>query len=202
MFNIAVIGDDAKQTLFHNISSACSAYGVVRLSKRGLHRADFRIIKESRIKTGEDYDIVVLGDCLCTELSGDTAASSQSNSLIGMSAWRENFCGTKLPKTKICILDSGSKNAVKLVHKNGLTALTCSMAVYDTLTADSIADRENILISLQRDITRLDGTVLEAQDFRLNLNHDMPIYSMLASCGVLLLCGIGDTTDGSVLKFP
>lgn len=123
--------------------------------------ADFCI--EPHAKFGH-YDVMVLGENLDTD--------------------------SPLPQADICILDSGNKQAVSLAHAYHLTALTCSMSPYDTLTADAVADYENILISLRRDIVTPNGTVVEPQDFSLHLEREMPLYPILAAYGVLLSCGI------------
>ncbi|MGN0536592.1 MAG: hypothetical protein ACI4M3_01275 [Acutalibacteraceae bacterium] len=123
--------------------------------------ADFCIESDAKF---EHYDVMVLGENLDTD--------------------------STLPQADICILDSGNKQAVYLAHAYNLTVLTCSMSPYDTLTADAVADYENILISLRRDIVTTDGTVVEAQDFSLHLEQEMPLYPILAAYGVLLSCGI------------
>lgn len=164
MFKIVVVGDDAENTLTKSVCLACSAYGILSCKKQNIICADFCVLNDKSIEAGEYCDIAVFGECKSRDV--------------------------RMPKADFCILDSGNKNAAHLIYDTGLTAITCSMAVYDTLTADAVADKENILVSLRRDIVMPNGTTIEPQDFRLRLKSEMPIYSMLASCGVLMLCGV------------
>lgn len=164
MFKIVIVGDDAKNTLTKSVCLACSAYGKLIHENRSFTHAKFCILNDINIEKGEDCDIAVFGECLNLDIH--------------------------VPKANFCILDSGNKNAAHLIYNTGLTAITCSMAAYDTLTADAVVEKENILISLRRDIVMPNGTTIEPQDFRLHLKNNMPIYHMLASCGVLILCGV------------
>lgn len=164
MFKVVIIGDDSEKTLSNTIYTACAAYGSVSWAGEKSSVSDFCIESDTKnVKSGH-YDVMVLGENLNME--------------------------NPLPQANICILDSGNKQAVHLAQVYHLTALTCSMSPYDTLTVDAIADYENILISLQRDIITPDGMVVEPQDFSLHLEQEMPLYPILASYGVLLSCGV------------
>lgn len=93
-----------------------------------------------------------------------------------------------LPPRCPAILPSQNQAAVEYARETGLLPLDCGLSLRDTLTLSSRTDT-SVMISLQRPVARLDGTLLEPVDIPLPLTRKWAPYSLLCCAGVLLLTG-------------
>lgn len=79
------------------------------------------------------------------------------------------FCGGKyksniiVPKGSICICKGNDKNAISALLNKDITVVTCGMNKNNTVTFSSL--NTSYLISLQREITSVNGKTVEPFEF-------------------------------------
>jgi len=97
--------------------------------------------------------------------------------------------GIALPPQCPAILPSRNQAAVQYAQESGLLPLDCGLSLRDTLTLSSRTDTSGV-ISLQRPVARLDGTMLDPVEVPLTFTRKWAPYPLLCCAGVLLLsCG-------------
>lgn len=91
-----------------------------------------------------------------------------------------------LPPRCPAILSGENQAAVEFARRRELLPLDCGLSLRDTLTLSSRTD-SSVMISLQRPVARLDGTVLDPVEIPLSLTQKWTPYPLLCCAGVLLL---------------
>ena len=82
-----------------------------------------------------------------------------------------------------CMLLAGGQS-----REGGEKSVRCGLSAGDELTLSSIG-RDNALLSLQKDITTLSGTLLEPQEIPVELARPAEPEAVLAAAGAMLLLG-------------
>lgn len=100
----------------------------------------------------------------------------------------KRFEKQNLPKSIIGICEDNNTNALKLFKRNGLPVITCGNNPKNTLTLSSI-DGNNFVITLQREITDINGNKVYPADYKFNLNKPYSAQAVMLSCGILCLIG-------------
>ncbi len=89
----------------------------------------------------------------------------------------------------IPMADSGNSEALSLLCSIGKPVIGCSMSGSDTLSLSCRRDGEG-LVCLQRCLRTVSGRLLEPCEFSFSAPPAIPIFPLLAACGVLLLFDI------------
>lgn len=99
-----------------------------------------------------------------------------------------------LPPRLVPVFDSGNAAAVQLLAHRQRAGVACGCAPQDTLSLASLSDTQAV-VSLQRELTTLDGARVEPRDLTIRLaepgKNDAPreLFELMALSAVLLLCG-------------
>lgn len=93
-----------------------------------------------------------------------------------------------------CIYPSRNKEAQILVKESGLDKISCGDC-FDTVVLSG--NREQTVVTLQRNIRALNGSVIEAGDFPLTESSfeeegSMSVYELLAYTAIMILIGRKD----------
>lgn len=89
----------------------------------------------------------------------------------------------------LSVTESDNENALSLLRQSGSPVIGCSMSGCDTLTL-SCLDENGALVSLQRSVCTLGGTLIEPCEIKLRLSKETALFPLLAACAVLLLSDI------------
>ena len=101
----------------------------------------------------------------------------------------EKFIDLILPQTLCGICEDTNINAIKVFSKNKIPVVTCGINQKNTLTFSSI-DKKEFAITLQREITDINGNGIMPADFILSFEKSYSPQAVLLSCAVLCLLGI------------
>ncbi len=101
----------------------------------------------------------------------------------------ERFINQKIPKGMIAVCEEKNSSALEIIKNNGAPVITCGINPKNTLTFASM-EKENFIISLQREITDIKGKTVLPSDFKINLKKDYSPQAVILCCAVLLLSGI------------
>lgn len=88
----------------------------------------------------------------------------------------------------VAIVDSSDQSLLEQVAKHHIKALTCGLASVDTLTLSSYTS-DSAVISLQRQITAFDGTILEPFELPVSFISHVEPFSLLACAAVFFFLG-------------
>jgi hypothetical protein len=102
-----------------------------------------------------------------------------------------------LPKGFLCVFESQNSRAAEVLRGTGMTAVTCGMSSWDTLSIASI-DYGSAALSLQRSIRTVDGVIIEPCEITVSLTASPSPRQILAVCLTLLLAGV-DFADGYLI---
>ena len=97
--------------------------------------------------------------------------------------------GVALPEGCPVILSGQDAAAVQFARERRLLPLDCGLSLRDTLTLSSFTE-SSAVVSLQRPVVRLDGTLLEPVELPLTLSRRWESYPLLCCAGVLLVSGM------------
>lgn len=89
---------------------------------------------------------------------------------------------------KYLICNSSNINDINLSKKSNSEIITCGMALRDTATFSSFTD-DTCVFSLQRQITRIDGSKAEPFELPIICDKDDDRYAILVSHIILLILG-------------
>ncbi len=103
----------------------------------------------------------------------------------------------KLPSGFQCVLSSRNPEDAHRLGKLGIPAVACGISGRDTLSIASL-DYGNAVLSLQRSVFTLDGTLLEPHDFQVYVQKKVGPSQILPIAMVLLLLGM-DSGNGFFL---
>ena len=121
-----------------------------------------------------------------------THSAPRADNTKGVLVFDENFKNAgsfPLSQGLIPVLESNNKKAVSHLKDTSHIAITCGTGLRDTLSIASLDDMR-ATISLQRELTSINGDAYEPHDFIAHLSQKTDVYPLLAVCGTLLLCGI------------
>ena len=121
-----------------------------------------------------------------------THSAPRADNTKGVLVFDENFKNAgsfPLSQGLIPVLESNNKKAVSRLKHTSHIAITCGTGLRDTLSIASLDDMR-ATISLQRELTSINGDAYEPHDFIAHLSQKTDVYPLLAVCGTLLLCGI------------
>lgn len=121
-----------------------------------------------------------------------THSAPRADNTKGVLVFDENFKNAgsfPLSQSLIPVLESNNKKAVSRLKDTSHIAITCGTGLRDTLSIASLDDMR-ATISLQRELTSINGDAYEPHDFIAHLSQKTDVYPLLAVCGTLLLCGI------------
>lgn len=110
-----------------------------------------------------------------------------------------------LPPGLVPVFDSGNAAAVRQLAHRQERGVACGCAPQDTLSLASLSDTQAV-VSLQRELTTLDGVRVEPQDLTLRLaepdKHAPPhaLFELMALSAVLLLCGRLNGENSAILR--
>ena len=93
-----------------------------------------------------------------------------------------------LPQGCPAILSGQNEAAALFARREGLVPVDCGLSLRDTLTLSSVTETSAV-ISLQRPVARLDGSLVEPVEFPLRLGKRWSPYHLLCCGGALLLAG-------------
>ncbi len=94
----------------------------------------------------------------------------------------------ELPKGCPAILSGQNEAAALFARREGLLPVDCGLSIRDSLTLSSVTETSAV-ISLQRPVARLDGSLVEPVEFPLTLTRRWTPYHLLCCGGALLLAG-------------
>lgn len=90
---------------------------------------------------------------------------------------------------RFCVLDSQNYNDLVLAQKSSGGVITCGRSMRDTLTFSSCTE-EKCVISLQRRLQRLDGSIAEPFELPIDCDKNDDGYAILCASLLLILLGI------------
>lgn len=102
--------------------------------------------------------------------------------------------GQKIPDGFHCILNSRSRRDAELLSGMGIPVVACGMGSRDTLSIASL-DYGSAVLSLQRSLYTLQGTLLEPHDFQVHVEGKAGPAQILPTAMLLLLLGM-DSGEG------
>lgn len=177
MKKIVICGDCGSKSLTRAIISACKNNGgAAVVSGNGI------------FETNDNPSFLI------AELHNPYEINCKNGIIVFGKAVDENKTKINAEKT-VALLDTANTNALNIVRDSGSVVIGCSMSGHDTISVSGLAGFPTKMISLQRTIRTLDGDIIEPHDFQVRLTEEIPVYPLLAGCGVLLLGGIG-SADG------
>ncbi len=94
-----------------------------------------------------------------------------------------------------CIFDSQDSISARFAKEHGVKTLTCGFSPYDTVTLSSITP-EQAVVTLQREIVTIRGTVAEPADHPVFLRKSYSAQSILRAAAALILMGYAQELDG------
>ena len=170
MKSIVICGDSGDGILTHTIISACEHYGGVLTADGGMIRPkgkepDFLVRNVDTLSAVDGKGILVLGERLCP-----VPPDVQIGNVI-------------------TIVDSNNQGALHLLKRTGKTVIGCSMSDRDTMTL-SERNESGCLVCVRRTLTTWDGQTIEPCEIPVSVGEEIPVFAVLAACGVLLLCDI------------
>jgi len=136
-------------------------------------------IGESRILIDDNCDFLII------EKTGDISLLGESKFVI---------FNKHLSKTlKICtkttaIVSSSNEAALNYLSQSSQKTISCSMSTKDTISLSSITD-ESAVISLQRQLSDINGRIIEPHDMRVKLSEPADEYYICAAYALLLISG-------------
>jgi hypothetical protein len=133
----------------------------------------------------------VLPDILKTKFGSDINVSVRENK-------DERSCLICSDNGGYALVDCSSKSAAESIGRAKIPSITCGLSSKDTLTFSSIKD-DRALLSLQRTLTRFDGSIAEPQEIPINLSRLSEPYPVICAAGVFILSGTDDTISDLTL---
>lgn len=187
MVPVVVCGENKKceDRLVGTLSRSFSKYGNV-IEYRNLSFTENQDIIKSINKNSMKNFIIY-------ELPKIPIVNKTKGILIFKNSFKYDNTELKLDKL-IPIVDDQNKQAISILSHTGTSAISCGMAMHNTLSIASI-DENNAIISLQRDIKTLSDSIIEPHDFPVYYSKRIDVFSLLAVSAVLLLSNI-DSSNG------
>lgn len=93
------------------------------------------------------------------------------------------------PEHFYAIVDPSNEEAIEIIRKNNMQAITCGLSQKDTFTFSSI-DQDKAVVSLQRELFSLDGGYVEPSEIPVCFHKMDSDYGVLSSIAVLMLSGV------------
>ena len=172
MITVVLCGKDHDESINISVENAVSRYGKIVEKNRDKYREQQRY----------EHQFSLYECKMVPNLSNRQGIFVFKNSFVCL----EN---KEIPNGFIPIFDSQNKEAAAVLKGTGTAAITCGMSPRDTLSIASL-DFLSAIISLQRDIKTVHGTIIEPHEFLVTLKKEIGVYPLLATCAVLLLSEI------------
>lgn len=102
-----------------------------------------------------------------------------------------------LPDGFFCVLEAQNRQAADLLQGSGAVVVSCGTGAKDTLSIAGL-ESSGATISLQRNLSTLDGKVLEPHDFNVTFSVPRSPYQILFVSAALLLAGV-DSQNGYII---
>ncbi len=169
---IIVCSSSGKSILSNSIIKALCNYGeVLQIDNRSL------ICN----KISDNYDFIVI----------NSESVLETLNTKGIIIFDENFQSNTEIKLErfISIFDSSNKEVIKMLNGVSNKAVACGTSSKDTFSISSIS-RDSATISLQREITDINGDKHEPHEFKVVYNEEIEAYTLLCICATLLVSGI------------
>lgn len=101
-----------------------------------------------------------------------------------------NRCSTvrRVSGERFCICNSANSEDVEIARRSGGEVITCGMSLRDSVTFSSFTD-EQCVISIQRRLTRFDGSCVEPFELPLYCSAQEDRYGILCANLLLILGG-------------
>ena len=126
-------------------------------------RADFLLVEK-------ETDLTVTGDRLFVVFGGRCGGTLRVGGQI------------------TAIVESSNEEALSMLRPISQMTVSCSMSAHDTISIASITE-ESAVVSLLREMTDINGRVIEPHDMTLRLSRKTDGYSLCAAYALLLLSG-------------
>ncbi len=94
----------------------------------------------------------------------------------------------RIPDGIPCLVESTNTAALCALMSSSHTAICCGLSARDTFSVSSLRDQEAV-VSVQRQLTALDGRPIEPGDIPIHLSRAQSAYSIMACCAILLFSG-------------
>lgn len=94
-----------------------------------------------------------------------------------------------VPKGFLCVLEAKNRIAAALLKDTSATVVTCGTSTRETLSVAAL-ESSSAVLSLQRSLKTLDGTLLEPHDFTVKYTQDRSPHQLLTVCACLLIAGV------------
>lgn len=110
----------------------------------------------------------------------------------GILVFKDSFSGRipcKIPGGFLAVFSACNKAAASALGGTGISAVTCGTAARDTISAASLGFPQSV-VSLQRSVRTLAGTVLEPHDIPVTLSEPYTLGPLLIASAVLLIAGV------------
>ncbi len=167
MKSVIILGDDKERLLGKTVIKACESYGGALVHEKG------RVYRTVREPVFEVVD----------------AVSGECNDMRAVLVSGSSYRGELSSGCFTVIADSGSSRLSQLLMGAECPVIGCSSSDRDTLSL-SCRSRGRMLIALRRSILTLTGEIIEPCEIIVYTNEELPLFPVLAACGVLLLCGV------------
>ena len=88
----------------------------------------------------------------------------------------------------VAVIEHTDTAALSLLKDSGTPAVICGLSHTDTLSLSSVGEPSCVAVSLQRELTTLNGALCEAMEVSVHLSAPCSEFGVMAACAVLLLC--------------
>ncbi len=169
VIGVVILFSDKKSVEAQEIAEILKSCGGFHITDNAIHGANGSFTIVSRYKVSDislSYGIAVFCD--------------ESN----------KFNAQRLPSGIIGICEENNINALSILKKNRLCAITCGMSNKNTVTLSSF-DSDTLIAAIQRSFTDKSGNEIEPCEFKVCLKKQYRPFSVLAAITVLLILGIG-----------
>ncbi len=168
--NRIIICGDEDGTLTKTVVYACARYGGAFVCDgdsvyQTKDDPAFTVITRSSLSYADFGGVIVFGD-----------TPVLSSMKIGVSG-------------AVAVTDSGNKSVLTTLSGTASEVIGCSMSEWDTVSLSSCEDGEWV-VSLRRSIRSPDESITDPCEIAVRGDRGLPLYSVMAACCVLLLCGV------------
>ena len=162
--------------LFSNRKNKCEEEIIEILCRNG-----GTYISDKKVKSGNGL-FTVISEYKKTELELDDLIAVFLDDT-------ERFKNQTFPENTIGICENSNTHALSVFEANNIRVICCGMNSKNTITLSSFGDK-SLLATLQRSIIDRNGLEIEPSEFKIKLEKSYNPFSVMASCAILLLCGI------------
>lgn len=103
------------------------------------------------------------------------------------------FENQEIPKGLIAVCEENNRKALEIIKNSGAPVVTCGINPKNTLTVVGF-EKESFIISLQREITDINGKTVLPFDFKINFAKNHSPQAIIMCCAIILLLGLDITS--------